>query len=76
MKSITKPRQGSKAPVRIALADDTGSINLVVWPDVFELLGTQTSLAPGNLVHVTGRVSKYLIVVTSHSHMSANAFWG
>ena len=59
VKSITKPREGSKAPVRIALADGTGSINLIIWPDVFAVVETQTSLAPGYLVHATVRVSKY-----------------
>jgi len=46
------------AAIRIVLADDTGSITLVVWPDVFYGLTTQTSPDPGDLVQTRGRVLK------------------
>jgi DNA/RNA endonuclease YhcR with UshA esterase domain len=59
VKTITKPKEGDKSPVRISLVDDTGSITVVAWPDVFEPLATQTSVAPGDLVHANARVSKY-----------------
>ena len=57
--SIIKPKEGSRAPVRIDLTDATGSISLVIWPDVFDALTNQMHLTAGDLLHVNGRVSKY-----------------
>src|SRR5881397_930013 len=34
--TITLPHEGSKGPVRIILTDATGSITMVMWPDVFD----------------------------------------
>src|ERR1043166_5270714 len=59
VRSINKPKEGSKAPVRISLVDDTGSITLIAWQDIFETLGGQTSLATGDVVHVSARVTTF-----------------
>ena len=59
VKSITRPKEGDKGPIRIILADDTGSITVVASPEVFEPLAAQASLAPGDMVHASARVTKY-----------------
>ena len=40
VKAITKTKEGDKNPVKIYLVDDTGSIIVVAWPEVFEPLAT------------------------------------
>jgi len=59
IKSITPPREGSKAPFRIELADTTGSITLVIWPDIYESLKTKSPLSTGDVIHVNGKVTMY-----------------
>lgn len=58
IKSITKPNEGDNGPVRIKLADDTGSITLVASPVVFDALLAQTPVAAGDLIQASGRASK------------------
>jgi DNA/RNA endonuclease YhcR with UshA esterase domain len=59
VKSITPPPEGSRAPVRIELADDTGKITLVIWPDMYQTVKTQAPFAAGDLIHVNARVTTY-----------------
>jgi DNA/RNA endonuclease YhcR with UshA esterase domain len=59
VKSILPPREGSKAPVRINLSDATGSMTLVVWADIFDVIKSQSPIDVGSTVHATARVSKY-----------------
>lgn len=59
VKSITMPREGSKAPVRINLTDASGAMTMVVWADTFDIIKAQTSIAAGTIVHATANVSKY-----------------
>ena len=59
VKSILPPREGSKAPVRINLSDTTGSITLVVWADIFDVIKSQSPIDVGSTIHATARVSKY-----------------
>src|SRR5213593_1745458 len=42
--TITLPREGSKGPVRLILADKTGTITLVIWPDVFDAIKAQSPI--------------------------------
>jgi DNA/RNA endonuclease YhcR with UshA esterase domain len=59
VKSITRPREGSKAPFRVNLTDATGSINLIIWPDTYDVIDNQYHLAEGDVVHVNARVTEY-----------------
>jgi DNA/RNA endonuclease YhcR with UshA esterase domain len=59
VKSITPPREGSNAPYRFSLADATGVITLVIWPDLYETVKTQTPLSTGDVIHVSAKVSMY-----------------
>lgn len=59
VKSISPPRDGSKAPVRIELNDGTGTMNLVIWPDVYDVIKAQSPMAPGTVVHASVKVSNY-----------------
>jgi len=59
VKSVTPPREGSKAPYRVSLADSTGVITLVIWPDLYETLKTQSPLSTGDLIHVSAKVTMY-----------------
>ncbi len=59
VKSITPPPEGSRAPVRIELADDTGKITFVIWPELYETVKTQSPFATGDLIHLNARVTTY-----------------
>jgi DNA/RNA endonuclease YhcR with UshA esterase domain len=59
IKTITKPSEGSRAPYKVNVADETGSINLVVWPDMWDALNAQHELAAGDTVRLTAIVSRY-----------------
>ncbi len=59
VKSITPPPEGSRAPVRIELADDTGKITLVIWPELYDTVKTQSPFATGDLIHLNARVTTY-----------------
>ena len=50
VKSISRPREGSKAPYKITIADETGSITLIVWQDAFEVLQSQFDLGTGDTI--------------------------
>jgi DNA/RNA endonuclease YhcR with UshA esterase domain len=59
IKSITPPREGSRAPYRFELTDSTGSITLVIWSNLYETIKSQSPLSAGDVVHVSGKVSMY-----------------
>jgi DNA/RNA endonuclease YhcR with UshA esterase domain len=59
IKSISPPHEGSKAPYRLSLADATGLITLVIWPDMYETIKAQSPLSQGDLIHVKAKVSMY-----------------
>src|SRR6266404_3618027 len=59
IKSISPPREGSRAPVRIELADATGTMTLVVWPDMYETLKAQSPLSTGDVVYINAKVTTY-----------------
>jgi DNA/RNA endonuclease YhcR with UshA esterase domain len=59
IKTITPPREGSKAPFRIELSDATGSMMLVIWPDIYETIKAQSPLSAGDVIHVSGKVTMY-----------------
>jgi len=59
IKSITPPGEGSRAPVKIELADATGTLTLVVWPDMYETLRTQSPLSTGDVVTINAKVTTY-----------------
>ena len=59
IKSVTPPREGTKAPYRFELSDATGSMTLVIWPDLYETIKSQSPLAAGDVVHVSAKVSMY-----------------
>ncbi len=59
VKSVTPPRDDAKGPVRVELSDLTGTMTLVVWPDVFEVINTKSQLELGTVVHVNAKVAKY-----------------
>jgi DNA/RNA endonuclease YhcR with UshA esterase domain len=56
---ITPPREGSRAPYRVRLSDQTGQINLIIWPDSFEVLKTRLSPAVGDLIRVRAQVTQF-----------------
>jgi DNA/RNA endonuclease YhcR with UshA esterase domain len=57
--SINPPREGSKAPVKIGLADETGAFELVIWPNTFGDIKAHNPLGTGSVIHATVRVIKY-----------------
>ena len=59
VKSISMPREGSKAPVRINLADDTGTLPLVVWPDIYDVIKAQSPIEVGAKIRAHARVSTF-----------------
>lgn len=59
VKDISKPREGSKAPVRVTIADETGSITLIIWQDTFEVVQSQYDLSPGDSIRVRARVTEF-----------------
>ena len=59
IKSITPPPEGSRAPVKIELTDTTGSITLVVWPDMYETLRAQSPLSTGDVIYLNAKVATY-----------------
>lgn len=59
IKSIVRPREGSRAPFRVHLTDDTGSINLIIWPDTYEVVEARFNLAAGDLIRVRARVTEF-----------------
>ena len=59
VKTITSPREGSKAPYRFSIADSTGVITLVIWPDLYETLKTQSPISTGDVIHVSAKVTMY-----------------
>ena len=59
IKSITLPHEGSRAPVKIELADATGNLTLVVWPDMFENLKAQSPLSDGDVIYINAKVTTY-----------------
>ena len=59
IKAIHRPGEGSRAPFRVQIADDTGSINLIIWQDSFEVVQTRTGLAVGDTISVRGKVSEF-----------------
>jgi DNA/RNA endonuclease YhcR with UshA esterase domain len=59
IKSVSKPGEGSKAPVKVTIADDTGSIALVVWQDIFEVIESQYDLAVGDTIRAYARVTEF-----------------
>jgi DNA/RNA endonuclease YhcR with UshA esterase domain len=59
IKSINRPREGSRAPYRVNIADDSGAINLIIWSDVFEVVESQYGLTPGQLISVRARVTEF-----------------
>ncbi len=59
VKSVTRPREGSKAPFKLDIADETGRINLTIWSDNFEVIESRYNLAPGDLIRVRARVKEF-----------------
>ena len=59
IKSITPPPEGSRAPVKIELTDATGTMTLVVWPDMYETLRTQSPLSTGDVIYLNAKVATY-----------------
>jgi DNA/RNA endonuclease YhcR with UshA esterase domain len=59
VKSISRPREGSKAPYKITIADETGSITLIVWQDAFEVLQSQFDLGTGDTIRAEARVTEF-----------------
>ncbi len=59
VKSVTPPRDGANGPFRIELSDGTGTMTLVVWPDVFQVIKAQSQLEVGTVVYVNAKVEKY-----------------
>lgn len=58
IKSISKPHEGSKAPVKLTIADETGSIALVIWQDSFEAIESH-GVATGDAIHAQARVTEF-----------------
>lgn len=59
IKSITPPPEGSRAPVKIELTDATGTMTLVVWPDMYETLKAQSPLSTGDVIYLNAKVATY-----------------
>ncbi len=59
VKSITPPREGSRQPYKVTIADDTGSITLIVWQNIFDVVRSQSNLNPGDSVRVRASVSEF-----------------
>jgi RecG-like helicase len=59
IKSINTPREGSRAPYKLSVADETGSLNLVVWQPLWDELNSQRQLAVGDKIRLTAQVSRY-----------------
>lgn len=59
IKSISKPREGKKAPVKLTIADETGSITLVIWQDSFEVIESQYGLATGDSIRARAQVTEF-----------------
>lgn len=59
VKSIAMPKEGSKSPVRVLLSDSTGTMTLVMWPDIFDVLKAKSPIDSGALIHVSAHVSNY-----------------
>ena len=59
IQSISLPREGSGAPYRVKLGDETGTITLVLWPNVWDVLNPQHHLDDGDLVRIRAGVSRY-----------------
>jgi DNA/RNA endonuclease YhcR with UshA esterase domain len=59
IKSISKPGEGSKAPVKLTIADETGSIALVIRQDSFEVIESQYGLATGDSIRVLAQVTEF-----------------
>jgi DNA/RNA endonuclease YhcR with UshA esterase domain len=59
VESIRRPGPDSKAPFKIKLADPTGSITLVVWQDLFEVIESRYALSAGDTLRVRAKVSEY-----------------
>jgi DNA/RNA endonuclease YhcR with UshA esterase domain len=72
IKSITAPRAGSNAPVRIELTDATGAMNLVIWPDVYDVIKAQSPLAPGTIIHARAKVTNYKENLQLQVHTAAD----
>ncbi|MBN1478276.1 exodeoxyribonuclease VII large subunit [Candidatus Sumerlaeota bacterium] len=52
-----QPSTYDRQPNRLTVADSTGSVMVVIWPDVFSLLSPAP--ATGSQVTITGQVSEY-----------------
>lgn len=59
IKSITPPREGSRQPYKVTLADDTGSITLIIWQNTYDVVRSQSNLNPGDFVRVRAAVSEF-----------------
>lgn len=55
---LGEPESFSKG-IKFPLSDDTGTIVLLLWQDVYDALPDADRLAPGARVEVTGRIDEY-----------------
>lgn len=59
IQSITPPREGSRQPYRVNISDETGSINVIIWQDTYEVVKSQHDLAPGDLIRIRAPVTEF-----------------
>lgn len=59
IKTISPPREGSKQPYKIKVADETGAITVIIWQNIFEVVKSQYNLAPGDAIRVRAPVSEF-----------------
>jgi len=57
--TVTPPPEGSRAPWTVEIKDDSGSICVVFWQDVFEKLENKLQLRSGSAIRVRGIVTSY-----------------